>query len=63
MLLSGFRQLCWSNISHCQFDHFLCSFVPDVTSHNKFQPNRMKNKVVQILEILKTKNISKICNS
>ena len=45
-------QLAWSNISRSHFKHFLCCSLPNVTPHNKFHPNRIKNKEVHDFEIL-----------
>merc|ERR1712002_425058 len=39
--------------SHSHFKLILCCSLPNVTPHNKFYPNRMKN-TVQIFEFLET---------
>ena len=51
-------QLGWSKDSHSHFKHILCSSLPNVTPHNKFYPNRMKNTEVQIFENPQKKKLS-----
>ena len=52
-LLGGPKNSC----SHSKF--FLCCSLSNVTPHNKFHPNRMKNAEIQIFEIF-LKNLPKL---
>ena len=47
-------QLGRSKNSRSHLKSILCCSFPNVTPHNKFHPNRMKNTEVQILEIRET---------
>ena len=47
-------QLGWSKNSHSHFKNILYCSSPNVTPHNKFHPNRMRNTEVQIFEIRET---------